>query len=77
MAKMNYQRLYNQRMQSTKTFIELVVTLNKDHTMEDVKKVAKMMEELYGIKMTLLPYIEMKAIMTKILAISSQTCMRT
>ena len=52
MAKMNYQRLYNQRMQSTKTFIELVVTLNKDHTMEDVKKVAKMMEELYGIKMT-------------------------
>lgn len=52
MAKLNYQRLYNQRMQSTKTFIELVVTLNKDHTMEDVKKVAKMMEELYGIKMT-------------------------
>ena len=52
MAQMNYQKRVGQRMQSTKTFIELVVNLNKDHTMEDVKKVAKMMEELYGIKMT-------------------------
>lgn len=52
MAQINYQKRVGQRMQSTKTFIELVVNLNKDHTMEDVKKVAKMMEELYGIKMT-------------------------
>lgn len=52
MAQINYQKRVGQRMQSTKTFIELVVNLNKEHTMEDVKKVAKMMEELYGIKMT-------------------------
>lgn len=52
MAQINYQKRVGQRMQSTKTFIELVVNLNKDHTMEDVKKVVKMMEKLYGIKMT-------------------------
>ena len=52
MAQINYQKRVGQRMQSTKTFIELVVNLNKEHTMEDVKKVAKMMEKLYGIKMT-------------------------
>ena len=52
-ARDKYYETYGQKFKTKHCFLELVVNLRKNHTLKDLKKVAKYVEEKFGYRATL------------------------
>ena len=53
-ARDKYYETYGQKFKTKHCFLELVVNLKKHHTLKDLKKVAKYVEEKFGYRATLI-----------------------
>lgn len=53
-ARDKYYETYGQKFKTKHCFLELVVNLRKNHTLKDLKKVAKYVEEKFGYRATLI-----------------------